>query len=123
MVEFEGIHDSSTAVRRWLTLNEARLPAHLQVRLARLTETGVSPVDLVVLFVEAVYANLEAFDDEARELASQAALVAETHGFSYLGQDQRASRIRRIMVGEKVAEDQVPERRKELQAPVEEEDA
>lgn len=119
MEAFEGIGDASTAVRNWLIRNEDQLPAHLKDGLMHRTATGTSPVDLIVDFTEAVYANEGEFKAEAKKLAAAAAVVCEANGFHGLGQDHRGSRIAKILTGEKLAKESTPEPASQHLKPVE----
>ena len=116
---FEGIGDASTAVRNYLIKNEAKLPDHLKERLSNLTGTGASPVDLVVNFVEAVYANQKEFTKEAKELAASSAVVAETYNFHGMADEQRGSKISKILTGTKVAKAKAPKENETFVAPPE----
>jgi hypothetical protein len=117
MRTFEGIGDASTEVRKFLIVNEAKLPDHLQDRLMHLTGTGTSPVDLVVNFVEAVYANPKEFSAEAKDLAAGAAVVCEANGFHGMDADHRGSRISKVLSGEKLAKESHPEAKLEMREP------
>jgi len=119
MAEFEGIADASTAVRNWLIINEAKLPDHLKDRLTALAGTGVSPVDLIVNFAEAVYANEKDFTKEAKELAASAAVTSEAFGFHGFAQAQKGTRIAKVLRGEAVAKDKRPAFRDDLLKPTE----
>ena len=120
MKNFEGIADSSTEVRSWLIRNEDKVPEHLADRMKSLTATGTSPVDLIVQFTEAVYANPKDFPKEARDLASGASVVAEAHNFHGFATDQRGSRIAKILDGGTVAKDKMPEPKSDMAAPADE---
>lgn len=117
---FEGIGDASTAIRKFLIQNEDKLPDHLRDRLSRLTDTGTSPVDLTVTFVEAVYANQRDFKAEAKKLAAAAAVVCETFGFHGMNEGQRGSKVAKILTGEKMAKAHQPEAKADLQTKPEE---
>lgn len=114
MASFEGIGDSSTAVRNWLIRNADKVPEHLQERLSGMTGTGTSPVDLIITFTEAVYANQKDFPKEAKDLAAACADVAEANGYHGFDEDQKGSRISKVLSGQKVAEDKLPPVRQEL---------
>ncbi len=109
MIEFQGIHDSASAARRWIIKNEDNLPEHLKERLMALTDVGVSPVDLMVNFVEAVYANQDDFPSEAKDVAAASALVGEQHNFHSLAQENRGSNAAKILRNQAVAKKNVPE--------------
>lgn len=115
MIIYNGIAQAADAVRAYLIANPAALPEPAQAKLASHTGTGASPVDLVVTFAEAVYANREdltAAHEDAFEIAAGAAVLAETFGFHGLNKDSRGSRMAILLDGGEVAEP--PEARADL---------
>lgn len=57
MRQFEGIASAADAVREFYYSNKADLPEHVTTKVQPYVGTGSSPVDLIVNFTEAVYAN------------------------------------------------------------------
>lgn len=104
MKNFEGIADAANEVRNWIIRNEEKMPVHLQERLAGLTTTGISPVDLIVGFTEAVYANPKGFPAEAEDIAAGAAVLCENFGFHGMAVDGRGSKIAAVLDGKEVAD-------------------
>jgi hypothetical protein len=108
LAQFEGIASAADAVRRHLILNEGTGPDHLHERLDALTRIGSSPVDTVVNFIEMVYANPNEFPTEARELAADASVITQQENFYGHGENERGSRIARVLRGEEVSEVDLP---------------
>lgn len=104
MTNFTGIADAADAARNFMITNGATLPDHVRDKVLPYVGTGSSPVDLVVHFAEAIYANRddEAVSAEAREIAAGCALLAESFGFHGLNQDGRGSALAAVMLGQKV---------------------
>jgi len=70
MRQFQEIGEAADAVRRFFYVNEASLPEHVTRRLATHVAQGGSPVDLIVNFTEAVYANQAKLGAEASLIAA-----------------------------------------------------
>jgi hypothetical protein len=90
MRNFDGIAAAADAVRRFYFRNEDDLPEHVRKRLETHAGTGGSPVDLIVNFTEAVYANRADLPTEAMEIAAGTADVIQQNGF-HGGLDGRAA--------------------------------
>ena len=124
MKEFLGVADAADAVRKWLFVHENELPDYLHTQLMNLTGTGMSPVDLVVTFAEAVYANPSEFrTKEVREIAAGCAMIAESFNFHGLAKDNRGGLMARKLSGEQVAEDKLPEAKETLTKPSKKEES
>lgn len=80
MQNFEGIAAAADAVRRFYFRNEDDLPEHVKARLATHVNTGGSPVDLIVNFTKAAYANRD-LPAPAMEIAAGTADVIAQQGF------------------------------------------
>lgn len=93
MQTFNGIAEAADAVRAWFLLNPQALPEHVRPKVAAHAGTGASPVDLVVTFAEAVYANREEAPADARAIAAGCAVLAEGFGFHGLNLEARGSLI------------------------------
>lgn len=90
--EFSEIGEAADALREHIILNQNDFPEHVRERLVALTRTGTSPVDLVVGFVKAVYANSGGFDTDTKRKATAAAELIAMKGF-HAGLDGRAGAI------------------------------
>lgn len=90
--QYSEIGEAADAVREHIILNQNNLPEHVRERLVALTRTGSSPVDLIVDFVKAVYANSADFDTDTKRKTAAAAELIGMKGF-HAGLDGRAGAI------------------------------
>lgn len=79
MMNFEGSHEAAIKVRDWIILHQAEIPDHLRERLVNLT--GGATLTMMTSFVHAVYANRDAFSDEAKDIAGGVADLCDRFGF------------------------------------------
>lgn len=121
MLTFDGIAAAADAARRCLIMSQTGLPVAIAEKLAPLTGTGTSPVDLICGFAEAVYANAGTAGAEAKEIAGGCALFAEAFGFHAMNAAARGTKIARVLDGEQIGD--APEPKAEWQAPSEAEAA
>ncbi|MBX9881274.1 MAG: hypothetical protein K2X73_04805 [Sphingomonas sp.] len=119
MTTFDGLADAANAARRVLILGATGLPAAIADKLAPLTGTGTSPVDLICGFAEAVYAHPGEANAEVKDIAGGCALFAEGFGFHGMNADARGTKIARVLAGQNVANAPVP--KAEWQVPADEE--
>lgn len=117
MQTFNGIAAAADAARNYFLLNQGAFPEHVRDKIAAHAGTGASPVDLVVTFAEAVYANQGDVPAEAREIAGGCAVLAETFGFHGLNVDARGSLIASVL--DDGAPEDVPEPKADYLAPAE----
>lgn len=108
MRTFDGIADAADAARNFMIANGGALPQQVRDKVLPYVGTGSSPVDLVVHFAEAVYANRAAAPAEAVDIAAGCALLAESFGFHGLNEDGRGSAIAAVMLGQKVKAEPAP---------------
>src|SRR5688500_12996588 len=95
---YEGIAAAADAVRLYmLTAPKTKIPEEVKKKVNPHVGTGSSPVDLVVNFTEAVYANADSVQDEAKEIASGCAILAEGYGFHGMNEKARGSKIASIL--------------------------
>lgn len=78
---FMGIAEAADAARIWLIIHSAELPEHVADRLNGRTQLGNSPVDLIVDFTEAVFANRDDFSDDAKDIAAACASLIDRDGY------------------------------------------
>jgi len=118
MRNYSGIAEAADAARACIITSGAALPEHVRDKVLPYVGTGSSPVDLVVHFAEAVYANREdaAVSEEAREIAAGCAVLAETYGFHGLNEQSRGSGLARELAGAKKAANP-PEAKSEYMQP------
>ena len=119
MPSYQGIAEAADAARLHLLANPDGLPSHILDKLLPDTGTGSSPVDLVVHFAEAIYANHEeaGVGDTARGIAGGCAVLSEAFGFHGLNIDSRGSKMSQVMSGEEV--ESPPEPKAEYLPPAE----
>ena len=103
MKTFDGIADAADAARALVISGGTGLAATIAEKLAPLGRTGTSPVDLIVGFAEAIYANAGAATAEAKDVAAGCAIVAETYGFHQMNVEARGSKIARTLDGKAVS--------------------
>jgi hypothetical protein len=113
---FTGIAEAADEIRRHFLVNEEALPEHLANKIRPHVGTGASPVDLVVCFVEGVFANAADVSAEAKKLASGGAALAETFGFHGMNEAGRGSKIAQVLDGQQVPD--VPEPKDDYAAPM-----
>lgn len=90
-VQFSGIGAAANVVRDHIILNHNEFPEHVQERLFNLTRIGKSPVDLIVGFTEAVYANRSEFDETSQAFAAGTADLIDANGFNGRLNDRAAA--------------------------------
>lgn len=78
---FEGIADAADQIREFFLTNKAGFPGHVRDRIEGATRTGSSPVDLIVTFTKAVYANRDDVPADALPLAAGAADLIDQQGY------------------------------------------
>lgn len=76
-----GIGEAADQVRRFYYRNEDDLPEIVRDKVGPYIGTGSSPVDLVVHFTEAVFANRQSLPADGLALGASCALLIETTGF------------------------------------------
>ena len=81
MLVFEGPSPAADAARNWLIRNEDAIPEHVRDRLLGLTVSGTSPLPMMHTFIQAVYANRDAFPVEAIEIAAGLADLFDRSGY------------------------------------------
>lgn len=103
-MQFEGIGQAAKAVTEFYILNKEAMPSHIVERLDGNIGMSRSPVDAVVRFTEAAYANLDGeLPEGMAELAAGCALLCEEMGYHDFGEaDERGSKIARALLGKKV---------------------
>jgi hypothetical protein len=90
--EFIEIGDAADAIREHVIINRGEFPEHARDRLLALTRTGTSPVDMIVGFVRAVYANRDEVPTSTKRMAIGAADLIQMKGF-YGGLDGNAGKV------------------------------
>lgn len=80
-VHFDEIGSAADAVREHILANQASFPEHIRDRLVGLTRTGTSPVDMVVGYTDAVYANRDSMDETSRAIAIGTADLIGAKGY------------------------------------------
>ena len=81
MRTFASVAAAADEVDRFFLRNEESLPEHVRDKIEPLTRRGSSPVDLIVVFTESVYANQKAVPKEAIELAAGLADLIDQDGY------------------------------------------
>jgi hypothetical protein len=81
MNQYDGVASAADAVRRFIIINEGALPEIVQQKVSALTGTGSSPVDLIVNFVEAIYANRDDVTNDAKAIAAGCADVIDRDNY------------------------------------------
>lgn len=106
MIYYDGLAAAADAARTWFTMNQQELPEHVREKIAPYVGTGGSPVELVVHFAEAIYANRDADGvSDAREIAAGCAVLAESYGFHGMNESSRGSALARELAGKTKASD------------------
>jgi hypothetical protein len=109
MRHYEGIADAADEART-AVLSENGLPPFVLDKLWSDTQTGSSPVNLVVHFAEAVYAApSDEVSDECKQIATGCALLAEQYGFHGMNENSRGSKIAAVLDGHEVTDPPKPE--------------
>lgn len=96
MRNFEGIADAADSVRRFFFTNQAQLPEHVTKAIEPHVGTGSSPVDLIVNFTEAVFANRKDVPAEASLIAAGTADIIQQNGY-HNRLDDRAAGIMKAL--------------------------
>lgn len=89
MLVFDGIVAAGDAIRRFYYRNDDTLPDVVRAKVEPRLAGTLSPVDLAVAFVEAVYANRDDVPAEGLEVAAGVAQIIYESGF-HGGLDGRA---------------------------------
>lgn len=97
MAVYSGIAEAADAARRAVIMGATGLAEAVIEKLLPMTRTGGSPVDLIVGFAEAVYANREDASADAKDIAIGCALECEQRGFHGMAIDSRSSRIADVL--------------------------
>lgn len=116
-MHFEGIGEAAKAVTEFYILNKEAIPAHIVERLDGNIGMSRSPVDAVVRFTEAVYANRDSdrLPEGMAELAAACAMLSEEMGYHDFAEDGRGSLIARSLRGRSVSK--APEAKSEFAEP------
>lgn len=114
MHTFEGIAAAADAVRKFYYINEAVLPTHVKDKLQPYIGTGSSPVDLIVRFSEAVYAN-QVSVAAGKDIAAGCALICEASNFHGMAENSRGYKMAQVMDGQPVTDP--PEPKEEYKEP------
>jgi len=78
---YTGIAEAADAARSYFYVNRESLPAGVADKLQTQVGTGSSPVDLIVAFTEATYANRVDVDPEMMEIAAGLGVIIVQFGF------------------------------------------
>ncbi len=81
MDQYDGIAAAADAVRRFFIKREDDLPEVVREKVEPYTGTGSSPVDLIVRFTEAAYANRETVPQEGLAIAAGCADLINRDGY------------------------------------------
>ena len=103
MKEYTSFSECSDDIRDWIVVNKPNLDEFLFNKLVPMAATGNSPVAMVAGFCETVYANQDDFPTEAKEIASAAAIICESHGLFGMSEGGRGSKIASILNGATVS--------------------
>lgn len=96
---FNGIAEAADAARVLVLGDTVGLHASAMGKLTSATNTGASPVDLIVWLAEAVYANRSDASPAAREIAAGCAVMCEQFRFHGMAEGSRGSKIALVLDG------------------------
>lgn len=99
---YDNIAVATEEARDWITINKNLLDEPVKTALTPLNSIGTSPVDTIVNFAEKVYANVDLFDEEAKDIAAGCALLAAQYGFHGLNIDNRGALMASVLRDEEV---------------------
>lgn len=117
MQTYDGIAPAANAAQRLVLMGTTGLPAEIADKLASYTGVGGKPVDLIVGFAEAVYANRDVASAEAKEVATGCATFAESLSFHGMGEASRGTKIARVLDGQEVSGAPAPKAEWQLAPP------
>lgn len=99
MKEYESLAHAANDAFAWFTGNRGTLPEQVVEKLGPRLGYGTSPVDAIVGFTEAAFANLEAFDAEGKQIAAGCAQLIDENGF-HGRMNGRAAGVRKALLRE-----------------------
>lgn len=116
MPGFLDINTTAQAAAQEFLARPEAFPGRVQTKLSQGISQNLSPVETIVCFAEAVYANLHTASPEAREVAAGCAELAAQNGYHQLDQDGRGQKMGQVLRGLNCPEP-IPIPQIEMQAP------